>query len=845
MPARSKCLMCHVSILAFWLVLSAAIGQQVPSAARTVATSQTPRQEALDRDYDLQHIAVDLTLDSARHAFQGSVVNTLTPLRAGLRTLRFDCGANLTVTACEVAGQTAAFLQEGDKLQITPPHPLLPGRRIAVTVTYFDSGKQELPNVHWLRPTAAEPQRIGFWTMGEPSYNRLWLPTWDYPNDFATTEARITVPADWTVISNGLLQSDTLRPDGKTRTFHWKMDQPYATYLISLVCGPFDIKTAAWRGVKLTYAVPKGRGDRIDDTFRDTPAILSFFSDTLGVKYPWPKYAQTVTYDFPGGQENVSATTLEEKTLVDRRIGLKTSVNGIAHELAHQWFGDLVTCRHWGDLWLNEGFAEFFADFYQEHARGRSDYDHSIEDATQAYLAESRRYKRPLSTSVSADKAASMFDSHSYKKGAVVLHTLRRALGEKAFFAGLHAYLTHYRHRPVDSHDFCSAMTAATGIDLEPFFAQWVYKPGHPVLDYTWRWDEAKQQTVLTVRQTQNTQDGTPLYDLNATVGLIRGSGMTRQKARIHLREQEFHFDAAGKPDAVLLDPDHNFLREIPALHWAAAELPFVLKYASSVVDREEAMDRMLADTPSEAVVQQVADAVRADTGPVPIFRDIRLLGEQKHEVLRLLFREQLTHPDYDRRAQAIEALGQLPKEQTDIRTLRGLVNDREPYTVVQAAISTLGDWDAPANRDIFEKAAKLTSPTDSIRLLALDGLAKADAAEGKTPVDPAPQTTRTVRQFLTDRANGVTNSTVMAARQRALSGTDKRSNAMVASWLKDLVSFVPLVCDDVETRGIEKSGERISRIGFYKMVTRGQTWYLQFSLTAEGKVAAVDTVQP
>src|SRR5262249_36551287 len=147
---------------------------------------------------------------------------------------------------------------------------------------------------------------------------------------------------------------------------------------------------------------------------------------------------------------------------------------------------------------------------------------------------------------------------------------LRRTLGDRAFFAGLHHYLTRYHHQPVDSHDLCNALTEATGVNMEPFFDQWVYRPGHPVLDYTWRWDAEKKQVVLTVRQNQDTKDGTPLYALKATVGLIGGSGMVREKTRISQSEQEVRLDAAGKPDAVLLDPDHDFLREIPTLHWTA-----------------------------------------------------------------------------------------------------------------------------------------------------------------------------------------------------------------------------------------------------------------------------------
>ncbi len=435
-----------------------------------------------------------------------------------------------------------------------------------------------------------------------------------------------------------------------------------------------------------------------------------------------------------------------------------------------------------------------------------------------------------------------MLDSHSYKKGAAILHTLRRDLGDQAFFAGLHHYLTQYRHQPVNTHALCRAMTEATGINLEAFFDQWVHKPGHPILDYTWKWDEENKQVILVVKQIQDTKDSTPIYSINAIVGLIDQGVMTRAKVRLNHSAQEIRLGAARKPDAVLLDPDHDFLREIPALHWVAEELPSIVNYASNAVDRAEAMNRILAESPSDARIQVIVKAVREDKGQFVVFRDISRLGELKREDLRALFLEQLSHPNIGRRTQVILALGQLSRSQdeTTTRTLRGLVNDKQPYTVVRAAISTLGNWDPSTHRDIFQNAAKLTSPLDSIRLVALDGLTKADLADRKAVSDPHPETTRTAKKFLMDRANGVKDSPVMAARQRVVSATDQKGNAMIASVLKSLQSFVPLAYDDVETHGMEESGERISRVAFYKVVTAQGVWYLRFSLTADGKVASL-----
>ena len=790
-------------------------------------------QYAPDRDYDLLHVALDLKVDYDKLAFHGVVVNTLAPLRDGLSAITLDCGKNLNVEACEIAGQKATFTHDGDKLNITGTQPLTRGKAVSVTVRYNAGAKNE--GFQWIKPTVTEPQRVGFWTNGQPDHNHGWVPIWDYPNDFATTETSVTVPADWYVVGNGALKSNVLDANNRTRTFHWQMDQPHATYLLSLAAGPFDIKTTEWRGVTLMYVVTKGKGDKIDEAFGETPEILSFYSDLLGVKFPWPKYAQSAMYDFPGGVEYVSATTFGQGVFPDKRNGPPDSAV-IAHEIAHQWFGDLVTYKNWGEVWLGEGFATFFGQLlYSEHKWGKNEYDRRLENQMQGYFRESRRYQRPLSTNLYENPGA-MFDNHSYLKGSVILHTLRRKLGDQKFFQGMRHYLTKYGHTPVDSHDLCNALTEGTGINLEPFFDQWVFKPGHPVLDYTWTWDEAKKQVVLTVKQTQDTKAGTPIYDLDVTVGLISGSRVTREQAKINKAEQEIRIGAADKPAAVLFDADHDFLREVSTLHWTAAELTSILKYAPNAVDRQEAMKRMLEGTPSDAAVQAVAEVLRQDLSRSPVFTSMGKLGELKRTDLRALFREQIAHPNLGRRAEAIRALGRLPKEDTDIQSLRRMVNDQEPYIVVRAVVSTLGNWDPSSNRDVFEKAAQMVSPSDSVRAVAVDALEKADAAENRERADPNPQTTLMLKDFLSVVANGQADSPLLLPRQRSF--VTPKGNATVTGWLKDLKSFTPLACDEVQERGIVQNNERISRICFYRMVT-GQDFILfKFSLTAEGKVA-------
>jgi aminopeptidase N len=323
-----------------------------------------------------------------------------------------------------------------------------------------------------------------------------------------------------------------------------------------------------------------------------------------------------------------------------------------------------------------------------------------------------------------------MFDSHTYPKGAAVLHTLRRYLGDDAFFRGLNLYLTRNRHSPAETPDLIKAFTDASGINAQPFFDQWVYKPGHPVLGYSWSYDDAQGTLTLSVQQTQETKDGTPVYDIPAEVGVITGGKLTRLPVRLNAADQKITL-TTPKPDAVLLDPDHDFLRQIPNHSWSTGELPFIVEYAPNGKDRTEAMGKMLAGTPSEADVRVAVTAVEADKDRFPALGTITPLADLKRESLRPLFRSLLNHPSVERQAEAIAALGMLSKTDEDTKALRALVNDTAPYDVVSNAVRVLGAWDANGNLDVIKKAAAMPSRREEVRGAALAALAKAAPDQG------------------------------------------------------------------------------------------------------------------
>ena len=735
--------------LAFALVLFAAS----PGSAQRQRRQDNPFEPptatvhyARSRDYDLKNVRVVLDFDVANKSAVGSVTHTLAPLHDGLKIITFDAGQNLKISRCEINGTSAAFTHDGDVLHITAPAALLRDKDVQVAIAYTlpggvrGGGPNGSEGIHWIRPSDTDPdRRLAFWTQGETDGNHLWVPIYDYPNDKTTSETIVTVPEKWTVIGNGVEGRTTRNTAKHTRTFRWTMKQPHSTYLLSLVAGEFDIKKTAWQGVPLYYVVPKGKGGQINASFDDTPDMLTFFSMNLGVKYPWPKYAQSAMYDFGGGMENVSATTLGAGSLTDYRLGDHTMATLNSHELAHQWFGDYVTCKDWGEIWLNESFATFFEMLYEEHARGKDAYDAERAGNLRSYLFEASSYKRPLATKLYSDPSV-IFDAHTYPKGGLILHMLRRELGDADFFKGLHYYLKQNAYTPVESHDLSKAIADATGRNVDAFFDQWIYKPGHPELEAAWKYDETTHIVTLTVRQTQNTTKGTPIYDAPLTIGLLHGgsaSGVERQTVRLSQASEDFKFVVASRPDALLVDPDHDLLKELKLVH-SDAENAVILRTAPCYLDRLAALTAIKRGSPklSDAQWKLFADALTAETNETVASALLTTLADTKNPAYRALFREQVKSKQPGRRTAAIQALSLLPApEKADIALFRAAaLSDKEMYEVVEAGLKAVSLTDAAGNLDVFRHQIAAKTLRDRLPSAAVSALiaAKSDAV---TPV--------------------------------------------------------------------------------------------------------------
>ncbi len=682
------------------------------------AQSAPPRLHyAPDRTYDLVRTVTSLDVDPSHQRASGSVLATISMLRDGVTSVHFDTSAD-QVSNIQVDGKQAKFTRAGGSLEVNIP---ISRRDLVFKVSFHIEGRF----FRWTSPTAEEPTRIGFCAEGLAAQPVGWAA----PNDLSTTEMQITVPSSWTVISNGTQASDVPK-SGDRHTVTWRCDQPHAGYLNCIAAGLFDVYRDSWRGKPLIMTCPKGMGDRLQSTFAPTKDVLSYFSDVLDFPYPWTKYAQEVVYEHEGyAEEDVSATEYpiywrqDGEFMSGVRDGMNPTAWVIAHETAHQWFGDTVTCKDWSDTWLNEGMATFMEMMYTLHSRGHIESLREFEAYSQRYFGSSRTEFRPVATNFYSDSFG-MGGWTTYMKGGTVLDSLRRQLGNEVFFHGLHQYLVHHQFSNVESNDLCEELSEASGINLHPWFEQWIYKPGHPVIDWSWSYDAGRKMVLVHVRQGQDVSRGVPIYDVPTHVGLIISHKLQRSPIHLNAADQSFEISSPSAPSAVLFDPDHEFLRELPKQPWKADELTDVFLYAPNPTDMAEAMNRLLDGTPTDDTLRMIAGRLRQDLQPFPAIPDTSRLAKLGRGVLHDFFLADASHPNYDRRANAATGLSRIAVGNSDKDRLRKLLSDDQPYDVVAAALRGLSTLEFATVRDFAVKQAS-SAKFPALRRAALEVLAE------------------------------------------------------------------------------------------------------------------------
>ena len=646
---------------------------------------------APERPADVQHVKLDITLDFEHEMINGIAYTTFSTLYEEVRTITFDA-IELTIEKISLEnGPALRYTTTENTLIVSLDRPYRHGEQFTIAIQY---SAQPRTGLHFMKPVPEDPTRpVHAWTFGQPRYHRYWFPCHDFPNDRATTEIMATVPAQFLTVSNGNLLS--VRDNGATKTHHWRHDVPHAAYLVSLVVGDFAVIEDTYHGKPVNYYIRKDRQNDARFYMGKTPQMIQFFSEYTGVDYPYDKYAQTVVDVYTGAMEHTTCTTHSFGLVVDQKASLDYNhdlVPVVAHELAHQWFGDLVTCRDWSNGWLNEGFATYFERLWVEHDEGNDEFKFTMLQEKKGYLTEDSTYRRPIVYYAYHDQGFELFDRHLYNKGAWVLHMLRHQLTNEGFRRGIHAYLERFRTREVVTSDLQRTLEEVTGHSLERFFQQWVFNGGHPDLDVSYDWDAERKMARLRIKQTQKVDTLTPCFqtplDLAFTIPTSDEGAKNAESAEtrtVTLRvmlgedehtEQTFYMPLEREPLMVRVDPDGWLLKTLK-FERSTTLLRYQLAHDPDILGRIEAAEQ---------------------------------LAEKKEEKSRVALIQALNNDAFWAvRASAAKALAQQGSEQGQEALISALQTlDPVQFSRVREAIaSALGTFQAPERRELAEKSAQ------------------------------------------------------------------------------------------------------------------------------------------
>jgi aminopeptidase N len=737
--------------LALVLVLSTtSFARTLPVLDKVLQTAQQsrllpPTQYIPDRDFDTRHVALDLRFDWEHEELSGVETLVFKPLLGNLGKIELDA-AEMTITSVKMAGIALKFDMDlpQQKLRIDLGRPYQPAEEITLVIEYHTNGPQSKlaglvgAALRFIKPTPDDPTRPKqIWSQGESEYNHYWFPCYDHPNDFFTSEITATVEKPLSVISNGKLLDTIDNKDG-TRTFHWKIEQPHASYLTSIIVGEYVPITSDYQGIPIiTNVYPNEVKEGKASTARLTE-MVKFFSEKTGLQYPYAKYAQTTARDFGGGMENISATTQTDNMIHDARTELDSNTDGLqAHELAHQWFGDYVTCRDWSDIWLNESFATYFQAMWDEHKLGGDDFLYSDVKANQdAYLAAWKLGNRHPIVTKNYATPDSVFDTYAYPRGGAVLHMLRQTLGEDNWWRAINYYLNKYAHQPVETEQFRIAIEESTGQAMDWFFDEWLYKMGHPIFRVTQDYDPAAKVLKLSVEQLQ-TIDSTSqfpqvvLFQTPVNIEIGTASGVRLERVQILPKKlQSFSLAVDSKPLLVNFDYRGTLIKELE-FEKTTEELTYQLTRDDDVLGRVWALGqlqtRSAAATTSEAEQQQIASAI-ANVVTTDKFWGVRVnavnaLAAVKAPAARTALIAATGDANARVRAAAVISLASSRDPSLASLYLK-LLNDQS-YAVIKAAALALGDTTSPGAYEALVKLLGQSSWRDNITASGLAGLAE------------------------------------------------------------------------------------------------------------------------
>jgi aminopeptidase N len=594
----------------------------VSDSESTVPAQVSPYRATYEQYWDLVHTQLDLRPRWSTRTMDGVATILLHPHWYATDSLVLNArGMDIKKVKWELKEMqedSAAFTYDGKILTVHFPEQAERNDTLLVAITYTaqpeklpEGGSEAIQGdkgLYFINADGKNPDKpTQLWTQGETESNCVWFPTIESPAQKMTQDIFLTVDPDYTTLSNGLLVESKANPDG-SRTDHWKQKLPATPYLTMIAVGHFSITKDRWRDKEVSYYVDPEYGKFARTIFGETPTMIEFFSQQLGVPYPWEKFSQVVVHDYvSGAMENTTAVVHGTNMQQDPREMLDGDYSDyIAHELFHHWFGDLVTCESWSNLTLNEGFADYSEYLWREHRYGKESADCEFKKSMSAYIGYSKEVDAPLIRYTYLDRE-DMYDAISYNKGGCVLHMLRAEVGDEAFFAALKDYLTVNAYGSAEIHDLRKSFEKITGRDLNWFFHQWFMQGGHPVLDINYVWNDSLHTQTVIIQQLQDLNKN-PLYELPLKVDIYTAEGVEHKSVVCRNQEDRFEFESKSKPLLVNVDAAKSLLCSKKD-HHSSNEWCYQYTHAPLYADRHEALSAITKNytygTPEAAIVNE------------------------------------------------------------------------------------------------------------------------------------------------------------------------------------------------------------------------------------------------
>ncbi len=667
---------------------------------------------APDRPVDITHVTIDITPNFDARTIQGTTTLVFTPLVKPLTELKLDA-IDLNITAIESQSQLAGYTKTDTSIAIAFSPPVLPGETTTVTIRYDAEPRRGL---YFRTPSLGYPEGDShLFTLGECHDGPCWYPGFDYPNERFSSEVVCRVPPEMTALSNGRLVSEEIDPQTGLKAVRWLQEKPHVNYLIALAAGRFEKIESRCRDIPLAFYTVPSQIAQASSSFEGTAEMIEFFEQELGVPYPWDRYDQVAVADFmAGGMENTSLTILTDGTLFTRETeNIRSSQDLVAHELVHQWMGDLVTCKDWSHLWLNEGFAVYYEMLYDGHCNGRDTLLYKLLSSARGIVSQTD--DKPVVTRRYRD-ADEQFDYRAYAKGGWIVHMLRSQLGDALYHRIIRTYLERHALGTVVTEDLRRIVEELSGRSFDRFFDQWLYHGGCPSLEIAYEWRHEDKLAKITVKQTQT---GEPFL-LPTKVRFYVGGRTLDRDVTIDAAQHDFYFALPAEPRIVRFDPELTLLARVKF------DVPREMLYAelenqSDVIGRLLAVEALKGEK-DKKTIGKLKDAVNGDAFyGVRIEAAAALQEIHTDEAFDALV-DSMEQSDARVRLRVVQAVGAFYRPEVPTCMESVLAGERNPE-ILMAAIRGLGRFHSPQTRETVSRYLQSTSYRNELAMAAIDAI--------------------------------------------------------------------------------------------------------------------------